>query len=83
MSLTQALEGGPVIAPDGGMAGVSTFGPKGRVIVIPHATVEKIVPVLAESGRMPRGWLGVALQPVVVLESVDAARRGLMVMVVE
>ena len=43
VSLTQALEGGPVIAPDGGMAGVSTFGPKGRVIVIPHATVEKIV----------------------------------------
>lgn len=80
VSLTQGSEGGPVIAPDGGIAGISTFGPRGRVIVIPNATVERIVPILAERRRMPRGWLGVALQPVAVPDGVDAARRGLMVM---
>jgi len=62
---------------------MSTFGPRGQVIVIPVATIERIVPLLAKDGRIARGWLGVALQAVAVpdalRESADQS-SGLMVM---
>ena len=45
----------------GACLGMSTFGPRGQVIAIPTATIERIVPLLLKGGRIPRGWLGVAL----------------------
>jgi S1-C subfamily serine protease len=76
-------EGGPVFDAAGACLGMSTFGPRGQVIAIPTATIERIVPLLAKDGRIARGWLGVALQAVAVP---DALREradqssGLMVM---
>jgi S1-C subfamily serine protease len=62
---------------------MSTFGPRGQVIAIPTATIERVVPQLAKDGRIARGWLGVALQAVAVpdalRESADQS-SGLMVM---
>jgi S1-C subfamily serine protease len=62
---------------------MSTFGPRGQVIAIPTATIERVVPQLARDGRVSRGWLGVALQAVAVpdalRESADQS-SGLMVM---
>jgi S1-C subfamily serine protease len=76
-------EGGPVFDAAGAYLGMSTFGPRGQVIVIPVATIERIVPLLAKDGRIARGWLGVALQAVAVpdalRESADQS-SGLMVM---
>ena len=76
-------EGGPVFDAAGGYLGMSTFGPRGQVIVIPAATIERVVPQLLKDGRIARGWLGVALQPVAVpdalRESADQS-SGLMVM---
>jgi len=76
-------EGGPVFDTAGACLGMSTFGPRGQVIVIPAATIERIVPQLAKDGRIARGWLGVALQAVAVpdalRESADQS-SGLMVM---
>jgi S1-C subfamily serine protease len=57
--LARREEGGPVFDAAGGCLGMSTFGPRGQVIVIPAATLERVVPQLARDGRIARGWLGV------------------------
>ena len=44
--LARAEEGGPVFSAAGMFLGMSTFGPRARVLVIPCATVERIVPAL-------------------------------------
>jgi S1-C subfamily serine protease len=83
VSLARREEGGPVFDAAGGCLGMSTFGPRGQVIVIPTATIERIVPQLAKDGRIARGWLGVALQAVAVpdaLRETAEQSSGLMVM---
>jgi S1-C subfamily serine protease len=67
----------------GACLGMSTFGPRGQVIAIPTATIERIVPLLLRDGRIARGWLGVALQAVAVPDALrESAEQssGLMVM---
>jgi S1-C subfamily serine protease len=81
--LAASEEGGPAFDAAGGWIGMTTFGPRGQILVIPAATVERIAPVLLTSGRVPRGWLGVALRPVAVPDELRAAAggaTGLMVM---
>ena len=76
-------EGGPVVAADGKILGISTQGARRQTLVIPASTVERTVGVLLEKGTVERGWLGVALRPVALPESLrpDAGQRvGLMVM---
>ena len=76
-------EGGPVLHPGGGLLGISTLGPRGRVLVIPASTVEAVLDPLLSKGRVERGWLGLALQPVLVPEALQAEAgqsQGLMVM---
>jgi S1-C subfamily serine protease len=83
LQLSNTEEGGPVVDAAGGLLGISTLGPRGRVLVIPAATVERVVDPLLAHGRIARGWLGLALQPVVVPESLSCAAHqesGLMVM---
>jgi S1-C subfamily serine protease len=81
--LANREEGGPVVDAAGQCLGMSTFGPRGQVIVIPTATIERIVPQLLKDGHIARGWLGVALQAVAVpdaLRESAAQSSGLMVM---
>jgi len=81
--LSRAEEGGPVLDAEGSRLGISTFGPRRQVLVIPSATVERIVPVLAKDGRVPRGWLGAALHPVAVPDALQKSAgqaSGMMVM---
>jgi S1-C subfamily serine protease len=76
-------EGGPVLDTGGGLFGISTLGPRGRVLVIPASTVETVLDPLLSKGRVERGWLGLALQPVLVPEALQAEAgqsQGLMVM---
>jgi S1-C subfamily serine protease len=76
-------EGGPVFDAAGGCLGMSTFGPRGQVIVIPAATIERVVPQLVKDGHIARGWLGVALQAVAVPDSLRESAEhssGMMVM---
>ena len=81
--LAHREEGGPVFDAAGDTLGMSTFGPRGQVIVIPTATIERVVPQLLKDGRVARGWLGVALQAVAVpdaLRETADQSSGLMVM---
>jgi S1-C subfamily serine protease len=81
--LGRGEEGGPVIDAAGGLLGISTLGPRRRVLVIPAATVERVLEPLLTTGRIARGWLGAAVQPVLVPEALrDEAgqAQGLMVL---
>jgi S1-C subfamily serine protease len=83
VGLARREEGGPVFDAAGRCLGMSTFGPRGQVIVIPTATIERIVPLLLKDGHIARGWLGVALQAVAVpdaLRETAEQSSGLMVM---
>jgi S1-C subfamily serine protease len=83
VSLARREEGGPVLDATGAYLGMSTFGPRGQVIAIPTATLERIVPLLLKGGRIARGWLGVGLQAVAVpdaLRETADQSSGLMVM---
>ncbi len=78
-------EGGPVLSVAGGLIGMSTSGPRRRTIVIPHATIDRVVDPLLRDGRITRGWLGIGLQPVVIPDNFrQAAGRdsGLMVIAI-
>ena len=82
LRLDQAEEGGPVIDAAGGLVGISTLGPRRRVLAIPAATVERVLDPLLTSGRVARGWLGAAVQPVMVPDALRAEASqplGLMV----
>jgi len=68
-------EGGPVFDARGGLLGMSTAGPQGEAMVIPHATIArfldpltavKALPLTQQQHNARRGWLGVALQPIMV-----------------
>jgi S1-C subfamily serine protease len=81
--LAASEEGGPAFDAAGGWLGMTTFGPRGQILVIPAATVERVAPALLAGGRVPRGWLGVALRPVAVPDELREAAgeaTGLMVM---
>ena len=83
IGLTPREEGGPVLDAGGGLLGISTLGPRGTVLVIPAATIEGVLEPLLSKGRVERGWLGVALQPVLVPEAAQTEAgqtRGLMIM---
>ena len=75
-------EGGPVLDANGGVLGMSTFGPCRGVMVIPAATVERTIDPLLRQGRMARGWLGVGLHEVALPPDIAqraGATGGLMV----
>ncbi|MFY9599533.1 MAG: S1C family serine protease [Pseudolabrys sp.] len=83
INLSRSEEGGPIFDAAGGLLGMSTFGPRRQVLVIPATTIERVVPSLLRDGHIARGWLGVALRPVAVPEALNEAAgqsRGLMVM---
>jgi S1-C subfamily serine protease len=83
MLLDGAEEGGPVVDAEGAIFGMSTLGSHGQTLVIPSATLERIVPRLLQDGRIPRGWLGIALQPIAVPDDLREAAgqgNGMMVM---
>ena len=78
-----ADEGGPVLTLDNKLIGMSTAGPRRRALVIPAATIDRVLGPLLAEGRVPRGWLGVGLQHVAVPERMrDAAGRDAGMMVV-
>lgn len=81
--LGRSEEGGPVLDTNGALIGISTFGPRRQVLVIPSATIERVIPLLQSDGRVARGWLGVAVQPVCVPDALQekvGQSHGYMVM---
>src|SRR5262249_28745435 len=76
LTLSAREEGGPVLDAAGGVLGISTLGPRGRVLVIPSSTVDGVIEPLLSKGRIERGWLGVTLQPVLVPDGLNPKLAG-------
>ena len=66
MRLRQTAEGGLAIDAEGHAIGMVVFGPRQRVLVIPFSTIERVAARLESHGRIPRGYLGLGLQPVAI-----------------
>ncbi len=64
--LSRRAEGGLALDDAGQAFGMAVFGPRRRVLVIPSATIERVAAKLETQGRVPRGYLGLGLQPVTV-----------------
>lgn len=69
------FEGGPVLDAKGALLGMLLFGPRRRVLVMPHENIEQAVATLEKKGHVARGYLGAGLHPVR-----EGGVRGAMVM---
>ncbi|WP_088347518.1 MULTISPECIES: Do family serine endopeptidase [Rhodomicrobium] len=69
-AVNRGNSGGPTFNLDGEVIGVNTaiFSPSGGSVGIafdiPTTTVQAVIPVLRDKGRLDRAWLGVQIQPV-------------------
>jgi S1-C subfamily serine protease len=68
--------GGAVVDANGRIVGIATprFSPGGAV-VLAVATINRVVDALLEKGKIPRGYLGVGLQPVRLPENLRQTLR--------
>jgi S1-C subfamily serine protease len=69
-ALQRTAVGGAVVDASGRIAGIATpkFAP-GGALALPVGTVNRVVDALLSKGHIPRGYLGVGLQPVRLPES--------------
>ena len=80
--------GGSALANAAGQVmGFNTTGPRRSVLTIPALTVNRVVDLLLETGHLRRGYLGLAMQPVYLPDSLLdgslANQQGLMVVSIE
>jgi len=85
MRFDRRLEGAALMAANGSLIGMVAAGPRHTHLVIPTATIERVVPQLETHGRIARGYLGLGLQPVEVppLAGSTDKRRGVIVVSVD
>ena len=79
LRMRQSAEGGLAIDATGRAFGMTVFGPRRRVLVIPSATIERVAARLEKHGHIPRGYLGLGFR----LVAIEGGGRGVMVMNVE
>jgi serine protease DegQ len=89
LALYPGFSGGPLIDVDGNVLGLNTNGfGRGRAVTIPVSTVNRVVDELLDKGYIARPYLGIAMQPVAIPETLRAKIKssvagGLMVLHVE
>jgi S1-C subfamily serine protease len=70
LELYPGFSGGPLVNAQGQVAGINTRGlSRGRAVTIPLATVNRVADELLEKGHIARPYLGLAMQPVALPES--------------
>ncbi len=80
--------GSALVNAAGKVVGFNTTGPRRSVLTIPASTVEGVVEQLLSTGSISRGYLGLAMQPVSLPNSLvdnlsPLVRQGLMVVSLE
>jgi len=89
LELYSGLSGGPLVNAQGKVVGINTRGvARGRAVTIPATTVNRVVDELLEKGHVARPYLGLAMQPVAIPESLrsklkSGATGGLVIVHVE
>jgi S1-C subfamily serine protease len=73
-ALARSSEGALALDASGQALGMAVFGPRRRTLIIPMTTIDRVADMLATKGRIPRGYLGLSLQPV----KLDASGIGAM-----
>ncbi len=69
--LRHGQQGGLALDASGEAFGMAVLGPR-RVLVIPTATIERVAARLEAHGRIPRGYLGLGLQPLRLDDGIGA-----------
>jgi len=70
LNLYPGFSGGPLVNASGKVVGINTRGlGRGRPVTIPISTVNRVVEELLRHGHIARPYLGLAMQPVAVPES--------------
>src|SRR4029077_8796865 len=65
LSIYDGFSGGPLIEAGGRALGLNTSGlARGMALTIPGSTVDHVADLILSGGRLTRGYLGLALQPV-------------------
>jgi S1-C subfamily serine protease len=77
--LRRRAEGGLAIDGSGQAFGMAVRGPRGRTLIIPAATIDRVAGQLANHGRVPVAYLGAGLKDV----PVDDGGSGAMVMTLD
>lgn len=76
VALHPAASGGAVVDAEGRLVGIATpVLSRVAVFAIPPATVQRVVETLLAHGRIPRGYLGVGLQPVAIPEHLKSTLK--------
>lgn len=89
MNLYPGFSGGPLVSAQGKVIGINSSAiARGRDITIPVSTINRVLDELLEKGHIARPYLGLAMQPVEVPETLGEklktpATRGLLVVQVE
>jgi len=73
LSLTRASEGAAVLDLEGRLVGMAVSGPRGTTLAIPSATIDRVAAQLLATGRIGRGYVGMALQPVALPDDLQKA----------
>jgi S1-C subfamily serine protease len=79
LRMRRSAEGGLAIDATGRAIGMTVFGPRRRVLVIPSNTIQRVAARLEKYGHIPRGYLGLGFQ----LVAIEGGERGVMVMNVD
>lgn len=81
------FSGGPLVALDGGVLGMTTSGlVRGTSLTVPTTTLRRVVEALSAHGKVRKSYLGLSMQPVQLPEPVKQATQeeiGLLVVAVE
>lgn len=89
LNLYPGFSGGPLVTAQGKVLGINTNGvARGRSVTIPLSTVNRVTDELLEKGHIARPFLGLAMQPVGIPESLrgklkSGVNNGLLVVHVE
>ncbi|HXF64272.1 MAG TPA: trypsin-like peptidase domain-containing protein [Caldilineaceae bacterium] len=87
VAMYPGFSGGPLLTASGAFAGINSSALlRGISLTIPTPTIHRVVNTLLAHGRIPRGYLGIGIQPVRLadgLQTQAGQETGLMVMSVE
>lgn len=89
VTLYPGFSGGPLVDAEGNLAGInSSILGRGLAVTLPHAVVTRVVDALVSQGKVRRGYLGIATQPVTLPAALRSAlglsqETGLLVVGIE